>query len=269
MMPWERTPQVDSSWMSAPLERFTRVVIRFPVVTLLLAAVAAAASLWLTTTQLGFRTSRAELLSPNSEYNRRWLAYTKEFGDKEDAVVVVEGANREQIIPALDDVCRELAARKDLFGAVLHQTEAPRLRSKGLYYLEMESPDPRELDLAKIDALLNKAEPILKGDWSALSLGNMTHWMGAALNGGSDEQRRQMLGAMQTELPRVIEGFKAAIGQPDARAWTGPLPSLIRFIVTVGALVGLVYLGMLALVANVKVQPREMTQIVTLPKANP
>jgi len=47
------------------------------------------------------------------------------------------------------------------------------------------------------------------------------------------------------------------------------VPSLIRFIVTVSALVGLIYLGMLALVANVKVQPREMTQIVTLPKANP
>ena len=55
----------------------------------------------------------------------------------------------------------------------------------------------------------------------------------------------------------------------NERAWTGPLPSLIRFIVTVGALVGLAYLGLLALVANVKVQPREMTQIVTLPKANP
>jgi hypothetical protein len=47
------------------------------------------------------------------------------------------------------------------------------------------------------------------------------------------------------------------------------VPSLIRFVVTVSALVGLVYLGMLALAANVKVQPREMTQIVTLPKANP
>jgi len=47
------------------------------------------------------------------------------------------------------------------------------------------------------------------------------------------------------------------------------VPSLIRFLVTVSALVGLIYLGMLALVANVKVQPREMTQIVTLPKTNP
>ena len=62
---------------------------------------------------------------------------------------------------------------------------------------------------------------------------------------------------------------RVATGRRNARAWTGPLPSLIRFIVTVGALVGLVYLGMLAMVANVKVQPREMTQIVTLPKANP
>jgi hypothetical protein len=44
------------------------------------------------------------------------------------------------------------------------------------------------------------------------------------------------------------------------------LPSLIRFVVTVGALIGLIYLGMLALVANVKVEPREITQIVTIPK---
>ena len=62
---------------------------------------------------------------------------------------------------------------------------------------------------------------------------------------------------------------RVAAGRRNERVWTGPLPSLIRFIVTVSALVGLVYLGMLLLVANVKVQPREMTQIVTLPKANP
>ncbi len=45
------------------------------------------------------------------------------------------------------------------------------------------------------------------------------------------------------------------------------MPTLFRFLVILGALAGLIYGGMLALVANVKVQPREMTQIVTLPKA--
>jgi hypothetical protein len=45
------------------------------------------------------------------------------------------------------------------------------------------------------------------------------------------------------------------------------VPTLIRFVIITGGLVALVYAGMLALVANVKVQPREMTQIVTIPKA--
>ena len=45
------------------------------------------------------------------------------------------------------------------------------------------------------------------------------------------------------------------------------MPTLIRFLIIVGALVGLVYAGMIALVANVKVQPREMSQIVEIPKA--
>jgi hypothetical protein len=45
------------------------------------------------------------------------------------------------------------------------------------------------------------------------------------------------------------------------------VPTLIRFLIIVGALAGLVYGGMIALVANVKVQPREMSQIVEIPKA--
>jgi hypothetical protein len=45
------------------------------------------------------------------------------------------------------------------------------------------------------------------------------------------------------------------------------LPSLFRFLFVVALLAALVYGGMLALVAFVKVQPREITQTVTLPKA--
>jgi hypothetical protein len=46
------------------------------------------------------------------------------------------------------------------------------------------------------------------------------------------------------------------------------LPSLIRFLVVVAALVGLVYGGLFALANFVKVKPREITQTITLPKAN-
>ena len=151
-MPWQRMPQADPSWMSRPLEQLTRAVVRFPVFTLLLAGAALSAAAWLTVTKLGFRTSRAELLNPASDYNRRWLEYTKEFGDKEDVVVVVEGDDRDRIVPALDEMCRQLERRNDLFGAVMHETDAPKLRAKGLYYLK---PD----QLRQIDGVLGSGRP--------------------------------------------------------------------------------------------------------------
>jgi hypothetical protein len=46
------------------------------------------------------------------------------------------------------------------------------------------------------------------------------------------------------------------------------LPSLFRFLLVVGVLAALVYGGMIALVAFVKVEPREITQTVTLPKTS-
>ena len=45
------------------------------------------------------------------------------------------------------------------------------------------------------------------------------------------------------------------------------MPSLFRFLLLVAVLAALVYGGMIALVAFVKVQPREITETVTLPKA--
>ena len=45
------------------------------------------------------------------------------------------------------------------------------------------------------------------------------------------------------------------------------LPSLIRFLILTGGVVGFVYLGLLLLADGVKVTPREMSQIVEIPKA--
>jgi uncharacterized protein len=216
-MPSERTPQADPSLMSRPLEWLTALVVHFPWATLVIAAVMVAASIWLCMTQLHFRTSRAELLSPTSEYNRRWIEYTKEFGDKEDAVVVVEGASREQITPALEDVCQQLTKRSDLFGSVLHEADAPKLRSKGLYFLKPE-------ELRQIDGFLNQAAPILQGNWSQLNIGGMAQWMGAAMSGGSQLQRQQIMAALQSELPRVMKGLTAALGQTET--YKSPWPEM-------------------------------------------
>src|SRR5437762_4195311 len=52
---------------------------------------------------MGFKTSRLDLLNPKHGFNKRWLAYIEEFGDHDDAVILVEGAGREQVGPALDE----------------------------------------------------------------------------------------------------------------------------------------------------------------------
>ena len=44
------------------------------------------------------------------------------------------------------------------------------------------------------------------------------------------------------------------------------MPSLFRFILVLGVLAALVYGGMIALVAYVQVEPREITQTVPIPK---
>ncbi|MBV8474238.1 MAG: hypothetical protein JO107_08900 [Hyphomicrobiales bacterium] len=45
------------------------------------------------------------------------------------------------------------------------------------------------------------------------------------------------------------------------------MPTLFRLLAVVAILVGLVYGGMIALVEFVKVQPREMTETVKIPRA--
>jgi hopanoid biosynthesis associated RND transporter like protein HpnN len=220
-MAGEWNPPATRAIMARPLERLVGAAVRRPVVTLAIAGAAVAIALLLTLTQLGFCTSRSAVLSPESDYNRRWLKYTAEFGDKEDVVVVVEGQSREQIIPALDELVAGIERRPDMFDAVLHQTDAPQLRAKGLYYLDVSSADPNELDLRKLDALLDRVLPILGGDWSLLSLGGFARQMSAAAAPSSSSASRQQLAALQQELPRFVEGLRSALAgeRPAKSLW--------------------------------------------------
>ena len=92
----------------------------------------------LTYTKLGYRTSRLDLLNPKSDYNSLWVEYINEFGEDDDAVVVVEGANREQIVPVLQEISSVLAHDDRLFHAVLHGVDISKIRSKGLHYLSAD-----------------------------------------------------------------------------------------------------------------------------------
>ncbi|MEN6493130.1 MAG: MMPL family transporter [Thermoguttaceae bacterium] len=209
----EGKPQADPSLLGRPLELLARLVTRFPLATLAVAILGALVSLVLSGTQLGFRTSRADLLNPRSEFNRRWLAYTQEFTEKEDLVVVVEGESREAILPVIDEVYGAIVRETNLFEAVLHEVDLSKIRAKGLYYLE-----PAELQ--QINGFLDKVTPILQGDWAQLSLANLPRQMMAAM-----AQPGQMPGgpaAAQAELSHFTASLLAAL-DPNAQ-YQSPWP---------------------------------------------
>ena len=168
------SPPAQPSLLAGPLNLATRIALRYPAATVSLAIALTVLSLLVTWERLGYKTSRLDLLNPHSDYNRLWIDYVKEFGEEDDAVVVVEGASREQVVPVLDEISNMLAREETLFHAVLHGVDLGKIRSKGLHYLSME-----ELD--GIEQFLDEVSPIVEGNWSRLNLGRIASGMNRRL----------------------------------------------------------------------------------------
>ena len=202
-------------FLARPFVLGTRLIIAYPVFTIAVSLALAAAACYLTATRLGYQTSRLDLLNPKSNYNRLWIEYIKEFGDEDDAVVVVEGAGREQVVPVLEELSAALAREDRLFHAVLHEVDLGKIRSKGLHYLSPE-------ELQGIDHFLTELGPILSGDWSPLSLGNMAGGLArqieaAAANPRAGGEARDEAVAPGRQLSANRWGSDTAISRPGRK----------------------------------------------------
>ena len=133
------TIRPSSRFSPGPSVWGTRLILAYPVATIAVAIGCVWWPLALTGTRLGYRTSRLDLINPKSDYNRLWMEYIQEFGEEDDAVIVVEGAGREQVVPVLEELSKELARENRLFHAVLHEVDLGRIRCKGLHYLSPAS----------------------------------------------------------------------------------------------------------------------------------
>ncbi|MFM8292514.1 MAG: hypothetical protein ACKOC4_12565 [Planctomycetia bacterium] len=119
----EGQPAAPASLLGRGLVWWTSLCLRWPLAIVLAAIVSAAgAGLW-TAQRLGYKVSRVDLLDPESEYNKLWLDYIREFGEDADAVIVVEGRSREEVIGVLEELSREVAREGDLFRSVLHEVD--------------------------------------------------------------------------------------------------------------------------------------------------
>ncbi len=130
----ERIPPVS---LAARALSFTvRLALRAPRAVLVTAIVLAIAAGTLAATRLEMKTSRLDLLNPHSEFNQRWLAYLDEFGEDDDAVLVVEGPRREDVVAALNALGEQLEAHSDQFSSIVFRVDVEQLKQKALYFLE-------------------------------------------------------------------------------------------------------------------------------------
>jgi hopanoid biosynthesis associated RND transporter like protein HpnN len=202
-------------FLARPFVLGTRLIMAFPIATIAIALALALVACYLTATRLGYQTSRMDLLDPNSKYNRLWTEYIEEFGDEDDAVVVVEGASRDKVVPVLEDLSAALAREDQLFHAVLHEVNLAKIRSKGLHYL---SPD----ELRGIEQFLNEVQPILEGDWSPLNVGNMAGGMAQQLQATAADPRAAA--ATRYKLDRLAASLNESLGQ--RRRYQSPWPEM-------------------------------------------
>ena len=99
----------DESLLARPLVAATRAIMTFPRLTLGIGLGLAIVCGIYAMGNLGYRTSRLDLLNPKSDYNRLWIEYLDEFGEADDAVVVVEGPSRAHVVPVLEELSKAMA----------------------------------------------------------------------------------------------------------------------------------------------------------------
>ncbi len=162
----KRSPPAREALLARPIERATAWALHFPYLTLAIAAALALAALTWTGLRLGYKTKRLDLLNTASDYNRLWLNYIAEFGEEDDAVLVVEGPRREQVVSVLDELAERLARDDRHFRGVLHQVDLSRLQAKGLHYLSLEQ-------LQHVEQFVAGTMPIVEGQWSRLGISGM------------------------------------------------------------------------------------------------
>ncbi|NBU40305.1 MAG: hypothetical protein EBS51_05750 [Planctomycetia bacterium] len=202
---------------------WTRLTIRAPGTVVLAAVLSAVVAGFWAARDLGYKVGRVDLLDPESDYNKLWIDYAQEFGEEDDAVIVVEGSDREQVVAVLDELSREVARHDALFHAVLHEVDLSRIRSKGLHYLA-------PADLEGLDRFTAQAEPVLDGGWGHLKVATTVGGLASQLAAGdaTTPGGESPLPALERYTEALLAAVEASLAaRPQAAAdYVSPWPGM-------------------------------------------
>ncbi len=193
-----------ASWVSRLLGVMTTWIVKHPHTVLWLALGSALLSIVIVASLLQFKTSRLDLLNPNSEFNKRWLAYLDEFGERDDAIIVAQGNDPAKVRDAIDSVTAGLQRPSMPVESVLSVRDLSALHAKGLHYLSATELHQLDEGLQKLTEYSEKL-----GGLNELLTGL------SKLNGKTQEIMGQpnMPAAAKTALARQYQRIITAISE--------------------------------------------------------
>lgn len=208
----ERNPPGESSLLARPLELLTTLALAAPGWVVAAACGMALIAILVTCNGLEFKTSRLDLLNAKSAYNQRWLAFLAEFGDRDDAVIVVQAADEAVLHKVIDDLGGQLRSQRKLFQSVMDRTDLSNLRSKALHFLSDEQLQQLQAETARASALIPRDARSADPGQSLALLNNTLEKVRAA-----SPEAREQLHARYAELTLAL---RAMLQPPKAASAT-------------------------------------------------
>src|SRR5262245_26198067 len=159
-------PPADQSVFHRGLASLVVAASRYPRTVVFASLALAAASVAGSLTTLQYQTQRSDLISPHKDSQQRWKQYLAEFGEDDDIVVVVQGANRARMQAALEALAAQVAKQDRLFERLFYKVDLRPLHDRALLFLPTDQIQQIQDNLQSMKLLLEFG-PL---SWRALTL---------------------------------------------------------------------------------------------------
>lgn len=120
------------------LRRLVGAACAVPLLTLAVAVVVAAVSIWYALTSLTFATSTRALLPQGLPFIERYVEYDRQFGELDDLVIVVEATSLNEAKVYATRLVRELRSRQVPLKRVAYRIDPRQFEGRALLYLSRE-----------------------------------------------------------------------------------------------------------------------------------
>jgi uncharacterized protein len=189
-----------------PKSRLFAFVARRPRLILALALLFSIASVVYTRQNMEFLTARNDLMPQNAPFQVDYRAYTREFGDQEEIVVVIESADAEKATRFGDALFERLNREKGVFREVFYPGGLPFFRKNGLLFMPLE-------DIKNLRSTLTMAAPVLKDLAASPSVQTLFTSLTGQIDGYLAKRDSASLRSLIFMLSTLDKGFKSFDGK--------------------------------------------------------